>query len=237
MSSQDTGNGRALPARRPLVDDVYEAVLSLLMDNVIEPGAKASIDGIARTLDVSPTPVREALVRLEAEGMVTKRALRGYVASPMLDEEGLVNLFEMRRLLEPVSARHAASKLTPEVLDELESSTTAMHAAVEASSSAGESFKDYKDFANEDARFHMVIAEHCGNSLLFDAISRLRSHMHLYRLYFRFGIAEETSGEHEAILAALRAGDAERAEQAMLEHIQQSYARLSSTIAGAESNS
>ena len=53
-----------LPARRALADDVYDAVLGLLMDQVIEPGSRASIDGIARQLNVSPTPVREALARL-----------------------------------------------------------------------------------------------------------------------------------------------------------------------------
>ena len=65
-----------LPARRALADDVYDAVLGLLMDQVIEPGSRASIDGIARQLNVSPTPVREALARLESEGLVVKKALK-----------------------------------------------------------------------------------------------------------------------------------------------------------------
>src|SRR3954468_4122360 len=111
----DSGQ-HALPARRALADDVYDAVLALLMDQVIEPGSRASIDGIARQLDVSPTPVREALARLESEGPVVKKAPKASTAAPLLDGEGLRQLFEMRRLLEPYAARRAAAGLDPETL-------------------------------------------------------------------------------------------------------------------------
>jgi DNA-binding GntR family transcriptional regulator len=96
---------------------------------------------------------------------------------------------------------------------------------------AGEDrFKDYKDFAEQDAAFHRIIAEHSGNALLTDAIERLRSHLHQYRIYFRHGVVGETSGEHEAVLAALRAGDAAAAERAMLAHLTSSYHRISSSL-------
>lgn len=219
-----------LPARRALADDVYEAVLVLLMDQVIEPGARASIDGIARQLDVSPTPVREALARLESEGLVVKRALKGYTAAPLLDAEGLRKLFDMRRLLEPPAAGLAVERMTPEVLERLERLSAEMAASGAASLSGEDHFTDYRDFANQDAEFHRVIAEHAGNELLADAIIRLRSHMHLYRLYFEHGIAEETSGEHADVLAALRAGDAEAAQRAMLEHISHSYSRIAKGV-------
>ncbi|TDD73192.1 GntR family transcriptional regulator [Jiangella aurantiaca] len=83
------------------------------MDHRIEPGAEVSIDGIARDFDVSPTPVREALARLESEGLVVKRPLRGYTAAPLFDAEGLRKLFEMRRILEPAAAGLAAGRMTP----------------------------------------------------------------------------------------------------------------------------
>lgn len=221
---------RRLPARRALVDDVYDAVLGLLMDQVIEPGARASIDGIARQLDVSPTPVREALARLESEGLVVKKALKGYTASPLLDAEGLRQLYEMRRLLEPAAAGLAVAHMTPKALEELTRLSEAMHVSGEASQTGGDRFQDYRDFADHDAEFHRLIAEHAGNALLVDAIVRLRSHMHLYRLYFKHGIAEDTSGEHEAVLVALRSGDAKAAEAAMLAHITNSYERMSAGL-------
>jgi DNA-binding GntR family transcriptional regulator len=223
-----------LPARRALADDVYDAVLGLLMDQVIEPGSRASIDGIARQLNVSPTPVREALARLESEGLVVKKALKGYTAAPLLDSDGLRQLFEMRRLLEPYAARNAAGELNADALQQLADLCEAMHRSGEAAHTGEDRFKDYKDFANQDAEFHRLIAEHSGNALLADAIARLRSHMHQYRIYFRHGVVEETSGEHEAVLEALRSGKPASAEKAMLDHITKSYARISASLAEAE---
>jgi len=223
-----------LPARRALADDVYDAVLGLLMDQVIEPGSRASIDGIARQLNVSPTPVREALARLESEGLVVKKALKGYTAAPLLDSDGLRQLFEMRRLLEPYAARNAAGELDAEALGQLEELVEAMHRSGQAAHTGDDRFKDYKDFANQDAEFHRLIAEHSGNALLADAIGRLRSHMHQYRIYFRHGVVEETEGEHEAVLEALRSGKPATAEKAMLDHITKSYARISASLAEAE---
>jgi DNA-binding GntR family transcriptional regulator len=231
MSMQPEPGSRFLPARRALADEVYDAVLGLLMDQVIEPGSRASIDGIARELNVSPTPVREALARLEAEGLVVKRPLKGYTAAPLLDGEGLRRLFEMRTLLEPAAARRAVGRLADDDLRELERLAQQMHASAAASQTGEDRFQDYKDFADQDARFHRLIAEHAGNELLADAILRLRSHMHLYRLYFTHGIADETADEHEAVLQALRTRDAGAAETAMLEHIAHSYSRIAPNIA------
>lgn len=230
MTSTESG-ARHLPARRALVDEVYDAVLELLMDHVIEPGERASIDGIARELDVSPTPVREALTRLESEGLVVKKALRGYTAAPLLDADGLAQLFAMRRLLEPPAASLAASRIGPDEITELERLAVEMHRTGEAAQTGSERFHDYRAFADRDADFHRLIAANSGNALLLDAIVRLRAHLHLYRLYFAHGIAEETADEHELILDALRRRDTAAAEAAMLAHIGHSHERISSGLA------
>ena len=71
-----------------LPDNVYELLVQELSWGDLAPGSPLSIDGLSRQLGVSPTPVREALARLEATGMVTREARRGYrVAPPMSDEE------------------------------------------------------------------------------------------------------------------------------------------------------
>lgn len=215
-----------LPPRRALVDDVYDALLTLLMDQVIKPGSRASIDGLARMLNVSPTPVREALTRLEAEGLVTKQTLKGYTAAELLDAEGLRQLYEMRSLLEPEGARLAATRLSPSDLKELESLALQMHAEAKVPPTEENRYESYRTFAERDAAFHRAIVEHSGNTLLSDAVIRLRSHIHLYRLFFQHGIEEETSAEHDAILDALREGDAESARAAMQDHIAKSHARM-----------
>ena len=74
---------------------------------------------------------------------------------------------------------------------------------------------------------------HEGHAFVF-TIGRLRSHMHQYRIYFKHGVVDETSGEHEAVLEALRSGKPASAEKAMLDHITKSYARISASLAEAE---
>nr|WP_314842267.1 GntR family transcriptional regulator [uncultured Microbacterium sp.] len=215
---------RALPVRRALVDDVYDAVLGLLMDQMIEPGARVNIDAVARELDVSPTPVREALTRLESEGLVTKRALKGYVAAPLLDADGLRDLYDMRELLEPRAASLASAHIDDSTEQALVDSVEQMRAA--SAPEQDEHFRDYRQFIDEDLRFHHLIAEHAGSPLLAEAIVRLRSHMHLYRLNFRHDFEADTVSEHEGILAALRRRDPDAAAAAMRVHIENSYTRL-----------
>ncbi|GAB3601249.1 GntR family transcriptional regulator [Microbacterium tumbae] len=225
MFSDDDRHGpRPLPVRRALGDDVYDAVLALLMDRTIEPGARVNIDAVARDLDVSQTPIREALTRLMSDGLVERRTLKGYVAAPLLDAAGLRDLYDMRELLEPEAARRAAARLEAEAEEELEASVARMRSA--SSPAEDEHFTNYRRFIDEDLRFHHLIADHAGNPLLADAIVRLRSHMHLYRLNFRHDFEENTVTEHADVLAALRARDPESASAAMRTHIENSYARL-----------
>ena len=108
------------PVRQALSDSVYESIKAMVMDHEIAPGARVGIDALSRALKVSPTPVREALARLESDGLVVKRALSGYRATQLLSRQGLAELFEMRLLLEPRAAALAADNATENQLDDLE---------------------------------------------------------------------------------------------------------------------
>jgi DNA-binding GntR family transcriptional regulator len=209
-----------------VTDDVYEVLLATLMNRRIAPGARMSIDGLARQLDVSPTPVREALARLEAEGMVQKKPNRGYTAAPVLDETGLRNLFAMRLLLEPSAAAAAAERIDDAAVAELAGIVEGMHRYSTVPEPGAEDYEGYREFAQQDALFHALVAQQSGNPLLADAVVRLRPHMHLFRLYFEHGIASQTDAEHSAILAALRARDPVAAERAMRRHVACSQDRM-----------
>jgi len=217
------------PSRQTLTDSVYEAVQELVMDQHIEAGARVNIDLVARQLNVSPTPVREALARLEMDGLVVKEPLRGYSVTPMLDGKSFNDLYDVRRLLEPFAARCAAERRDDEVLRVLDRELDAMRSMVSANAgSDGATYHDYRDFPLQDARFHEAIAGTSGNGLLSDTLRRLRSHLRLYRLYHRsytMAIAAATVTEHESILASIRARDGDGAEAAMLHHINQSRGR------------
>ena len=217
------------PSRQTLTDSVYEAVTELVMDQHIAAGARVNIDLVARQLNVSPTPVREALARLEMDGLVMKEPLRGYSVTPTLDTKTFNDLYDVRRLLEPFAARRAAERRDGNVLSVLDRELDGMRRLVGTSAGpAGSTYHDYRAFAMQDARFHEAIAGTSGNSLLSDTLRRLRSHLRLCRLYHRYytmDIGAATVIEHESILDAIRAGDAGGAEAAMLDHINRSRER------------
>jgi DNA-binding GntR family transcriptional regulator len=217
------------PSRQTLTDSVYEAVTELVVDQHIEAGARVNIDLVARQLNVSPTPVREALARLEMDGLVVKEPLRGYTVTPMLDTKSLNDLYDVRRLLEPFAARCAAERRDDKVVRTLDRELDEMRRMVGTDDGSPDgAFHDYRAFTLQDARFHEAIAGTSGNSLLSDTLRRLRSHLRLYRLYHRYytmDIGTATVIEHESILDAIRAGDGIGAEAAMLDHINRSRDR------------
>ena len=173
----------ARPAGRPvsrqvLADHVYEELLASLMDGRLEPGAAVSIDGTARELDVSPTPVREALARLEHTGMVRRVALKGYRVFPVFTRENFAELMEARLAIEPVYARLACGRLTPERLAELRRAVADLKTAPR-----GPSFAEYRDYLEADERFHRLIAEFTGNQFMVAAYGALGGQLQRFRLF------------------------------------------------------
>jgi DNA-binding GntR family transcriptional regulator len=210
--------------RQVLSDEVYERLRALLVEHAIEPGARMSIEALARKYQVSQTPVREALARLESDGLVVKRPLVGYSATPPLDRIGFDNLFEMRLLLEPAAAAFAAHDATAEQLQAITSIFETMSTA-----NPGSDHALYAEFAGKDALFHKAIAASSHNDLLADAIDRLQVHKHFYKdFYYRRGVTDKTLAEHKEILRALKHHDPDAARRAMTDHIEQSRSRLRS---------
>lgn len=197
------------PARRlTLTEDVYASVQALIMDHAVAPGARINIDAFARQLEVSPTPVREALARLEADGLVRKRPLAGYTAAPLLSREEFEELVEMRLILEPPAAGRAAGVIAASDVDRLR-----------AEADLPDPQPGIAAFTAQDARFHNLVAELSANHMLYEAVVRLRSHLHLFRLHFppaHYGISAE---EHHRVVDAIAAHDPERAGAAMRAHI------------------
>jgi DNA-binding GntR family transcriptional regulator len=232
MTASDQGfldgpadDGRDPPAmslRRPsLGDDVYEALLTRLISVKIAPGARITVDGLVKDLGVSQTPIRAALVRLEAEGLVVKTHLVGYSAAPLPDRRRFEQIYELRLLLEPVAAAKAARALSASDRAALEK----LHAAM-AAPSPDDARLAYGKFASWDAAFHAQIAAAGGSEVIAEALARLHTHMHLFRLLFHARVTEEAIREHADVLAALTAGDPELAHGAMERHILFSQRRM-----------
>ncbi|GAA1811024.1 GntR family transcriptional regulator [Planosporangium flavigriseum] len=202
--------------RLTLTDDVYGAIKSLIMDHLIAPGERVTIDALARELSVSPTPIREALARLESEGLVRKRAMAGYSTAPLLTRDQFEELFEMRLLLEcPAAARaavrHAAGNVDVDAL--------AQEAELPDRLS-GDGYAGHAAFTARDAVFHERVAEASGNSMLSATFVRLHAHLHLHRLHFPTAHLGISTREHRRIVAAIASGSAEAASEAMRAHLE-----------------
>src|SRR5690625_847636 len=112
MTQQPTTPGRGrIAQRRSLRDEVFDALMERIAGGSIPAGEPLGIDPLAAELGVSPTPVREALVQLEATGLVIRTALRGYRVAPPLSVDGLEELFAARRIVEVGAARLAAANV------------------------------------------------------------------------------------------------------------------------------
>lgn len=204
-----------------LADEAYALILDQLVSLKILPGARITVDELARQFGISQTPIREALGRLETHGLVVKHHLVGYRATSQLTREQFRDLYEIRLLLEPAAARRAAERITAEELDELKRFVAGMREEL-----ARESHVKYGRFALHDSAFHARVARAGGNRLIVDALSHLHAHVHIIRLYFHVWVEESALAEHEAIVEALAARDAVRAEESMRSHIEESWNRL-----------
>lgn len=202
---------RILPNRPSLVDDVYDVIIEVLVSNEVEPGQPFNIEAFARELGVSPTPVREALTRIEAEGLVTKVQTRGFIASAQLTWQQVQQMTDMRRLLEPWAAAEAAE--TADVSDAQRLRGLAKIRPSEDMALA------YRADMLRDAAFHEAIWELAGNPFIRDSLVRMHCHLHLYRLVYTENLRHASEAEHLKIADAIADGDASAAREAMLTHI------------------
>jgi DNA-binding GntR family transcriptional regulator len=211
----------AIQRHKGLADDVYGAIFNKLMSLEIAPGARITVDGLVRELEVSQTPIREALGRLEGEGLVVKTHLVGYSATPQITRRHFDELYEMRLLLEPDAARRAARQINESRIRKLTEIAERMRKIDSRGDRSG-----YSAFARLDADLHDQILAIAGNELVRDTLVHLHTHFHIFRLMFHARVTEEALGEHESLLVALSSGDADGAERAMREHIERSRQRL-----------
>lgn len=208
---------RAPASRQLLADHVYDAVLDLLIDGELAAGAVVGIDALARDLQVSPTPVREALARLEATGLVRRTALKGYRVAPVTTPAELVRLMDARLVLEPSLAGLAAAVLDDALLGRLE---RAVHDL--ATAPLGPSFRDFRAYWEADERFHRIVAEATGNEFLLSAYTALGGQIQRFRLFGGGHGVDDSAhcvAEHTRVLDGLRTRDPQLAEAAMRAHI------------------
>lgn len=206
----------------PIGNEVYEELLARIFSSEIGPGERITIDAIARELDVSQTPIREALHRLDADGVVVRIHLAGYRVAPKMTRQQFEDLVEIRLLLEPAAARRAAERASSDDLHELRAIAESM--TPEMMTESGN--RGYAHFSQRDAEFHDAIANHGGNAFIRDSLSRLHTHVHLFRLSNQARITSEAIAEHAEILAAIGRREPDGAAYTMRSHIEASARRF-----------
>lgn len=216
--------------RRGLRDRVYDRILEMLLEGEVEPGARLSIDTLARQLDVSPTPVREAMVQLERTGLVTREALRGYRVAPPLEGEQLAELFDARLMLEVEAARLASrhvDALLPSLRKALEHHARESERIVERLDQGSVPLSLTRAYFDSDLEFHREIFAASGNRYIQEMYDSLGALTHRMRQAIIRGPRDvhEAAVEHRAIVDAFASGDADAAVLAMRRHIENVRAR------------
>lgn len=205
-----------------LPDQVYQYLRSAIICAELLPGEKLVELEIAARMGTSQGPVREALQRLERDGLVERRARSAtFVTSVSIDE--MYELFSIRGVIEGYAARRTAQKITPEQCETLQD---LIHKMVRAGSQ-----QDLIPLAEYDMQFHRHIVEWSGSSSFLGAWTPLssqiqrfiiQSHPAYYPNYVEIGT------RHQPILDALRQHDSEAAACALQEHIMLIWPRIQS---------
>jgi len=205
-------------AKLPLADRMYEELLTQLMDGTRRPGEPLNIGALSRELDVSQTPLREALARLEHSGLVQREALRGYFVAPEFTAREMSKLAAARELIEPTIAAESALRRTPEFLEELAATIDELAGSATAADEDSAAFRSYW---SSDARFHQLIASQADNPFLENAYAALSGPIQRFRLFMKAGKtnAAQAAAEHQIILDALALGEPKAAEEAMRAHV------------------
>ena len=191
---------------------VYDHLRTEIFEGRLEPGTELIEVALAEQLGVSRGPLREAIGRLAAEGLVTVSPRRGAVVRSLSKEEFL-ELYQVREALERMAVQLAVPRLTDEQFAEL----AALNDAMEAHAARNK----VEPFFEANLAFHARLLEASGNGKLRELYRQLLDQLGRYRLRSLTlrGNLQRSVSEHKAILRAARRGDAERAARLMAEHI------------------
>ena len=190
----------------------YEAIKQEILSNRLRSGEPLPLESFVAELGLSRTPLREAVLRLEKEGLVEVRPRMGTFVSHLNLRE-IQEMYEVRRELEGLAARLAAGRVDPARLAEVERALTAQ-------SPTGK--LDHQALSEAGQSLHRLIVESCGNLVLARFIRSLQDHFTRFRS-LSLALPEKIQAshrEHLQILKALKQGDGAKAEKLIHDHFE-----------------
>ncbi|MCR4990078.1 MAG: GntR family transcriptional regulator [Lachnospiraceae bacterium] len=196
----------------PLRDVVFNTLRRAILTGQLKPGERLMEVHLANKLGVSRTPIREAIRKLELEGLVVMVPRKGAEVAK-ISEKSLKDVLEVRRALDELIAELACSRISSEQLKELKEAAEAFERATKT--------EDTASIARADVAFHDIIMESTGNSRLKQLVNNLAEQMYRYRFVY---LKDETKHgmlvkEHSMIYDAIKKKDKEAAAKAAREHI------------------
>lgn len=206
-----TVHDQPLISRQRLADQVYDVLRGRILDRSLVPGDRLSVPLLAAELELSRSPVREAVQRLVVEGLAEEEFHRGARVAGV-DAADLADVFAVREALEGLAASLAATR-------DAEGLVTALRASIAAHTEAIRA-DDEQAIIAADQAFHQALLEAADNRHLDRALGPLLGRAQVAMLSGDLSRwPRKAVAEHKAILAAIRAGDATAAEKAAREHV------------------
>lgn len=195
-----------------LAEDLRHSLENEIFSGALMPGERLDETGLAKRFRVSRTPVREALVQLASSGLVEMRPRQGAVVATITVQR-LLQMFEVMAEMEALCARLAARRMTP-------AERTVLRHAHEACSRKAKG-DDPEAYYEANRVFHEWLYAGAHNEYLEDSTRTLRNRLSSYRRFqlHQPGRVAQSLAEHDAVVAAILAGDAERAADAMRAHV------------------
>ncbi len=209
---------------RPLSEQVYAALVRLIVERRVAPGERLVLDDLALRFNVSRTPVQYALTRLSAEGLVQPTGRRGFCVT-RLTRDDVEHLYQVRLMCEQFAVEEGAANLTPEVLALLEDL-----AAGVAQTLSSPDLSDDLAARRKDTDLHCAIVGLAHNPRLNELYERLAIPIQRTRAgpspLTREQRGAITISEHQAILSALRSADITAGKLAVRAHILGAKSRI-----------
>ncbi len=206
---------RIVQDRAPLVRNASAAATELIREAIIDgrlpPGQRLKEEELARELGISRTPVREALLILQTEGLVDAEPNRGAVVRSH-DAGDLEDLYQLRALLEGYAARRAAANVTEATIADLRASCERFEALIDG---------DVQELVKENLFFHSTILDTAKSRRVAEQIRKVIELPLVYRSYIWYSVDQRriSAHYHRQITKALESRDGERAELVMKEHV------------------
>ena len=198
----------------PLSEQVYDQLKAAIVQGLLPPETRLTETEVAQQTGVSPTPVREAFRRLAAEGFLEIAPWRGVKVRSITEKE-ILETYQCREVLEGLACRLAAAAIEVNGLQKLRH---LIKKSQEASSAS--------EIVTLNSAIHTLILEYAGNAKLRATLGLFHETIIRDRTLTAYSTSrqQEIHSEHDAIFAALEAGDGDAAEQAMRTHVRNGYA-------------